>query len=113
MGYDEDYKRNVLNRWKSIEGHVAAVRRMLEAESYCPDVLRQSLAVQGAIDRVNALVLENHLYSCASQVFRDDDAAARERVIAQQLELFAGRWKVTWSRQLPPFGEAPPAESAR
>lgn len=112
MSYDEDYKTNVLNRWRSIEGHAAAVRRMLESDAYCPDVLRQALAVQGAIDRVNALILENHLHTCASEALRGDDEAAREQVIRELLELFSGGSHVTWSRQLPAFGEAAAARTA-
>lgn len=112
MRYDADYKTNVLNRWKSIEGHAAAVRRMLESDTYCPDVLRQALAVQGAIDRVNALILANHLQTCASEALRGDDEAAREQVIGELLELFSAGSHVTWTRQLPAFGDLAEAGTA-
>lgn len=112
MRYDADYKTNVLNRWKSIEGHAAAVGRMLESDTYCPDVLRQALAVQGAIDRVNALILENHLQTCASEALRGNDDADREQVIGELLELFSAGSHVTWSRQLPALA-MPDAGTAR
>ena len=38
-------RAEALNRLRYIEGHLAAVRRMVEAERYCVDVLEQSHAV--------------------------------------------------------------------
>jgi CsoR family transcriptional regulator, copper-sensing transcriptional repressor len=98
----EDYQRQVLNRWKSIEGHVRGVRRMLEEGVYCPDVIKQTTAVQGAIDSVNALVLEHHLHTCAAAAIRGGDPNERERVIGELLQLFRSGPRASWNRSLPP-----------
>lgn len=97
----DEYRRRVLNRWKSIEGHVRGVRRMIEEDGYCPEIIKQTLAVQGAIDGVNALILENHLHTCASTAIRSDDVEERERMIGELLELFRGGSRVGWNRSLP------------
>lgn len=96
----DDYRQRVLNRWKSIEGHVRAVHRMIEEDTYCPDIIKQTTAIQGAIDSVNALILENHLHTCASTAIRSDDVAERERVIGELLQLFRGGPQVSWNRSL-------------
>lgn len=96
----DDYRRQVLNRWKSIEGHVRAVRGMLEDDRYCPDIIKQTTAVQGAIDSINAVVLESHLHTCATAAIRGDDPAERERMIRELLELFRGGPRVSWNRSL-------------
>ena len=62
--------RKILNRWKSIEGHAAAVERMIADDEYCVDILKQTLAIQGAIERVNAAILEKHLQSCVTTAIR-------------------------------------------
>lgn len=82
--------RNLLNRWKSIQGHARAVQTMLEDDAYCVDLLKQTLAIQGAIEKVNAGVLERHLRTCVTTAIASDDPAERERVIAELLDVFKG-----------------------
>ena len=82
--------RNLLNRWKSIQGHTRAVAKMLEDDAYCVDVLKQTLAIQGAIEKVNAGVLERHLKTCVTTAIASDDSAERERVIAELMDVFKG-----------------------
>lgn len=57
-------KKNILHRLKIIYGHLAKVIKMVEEKKYCIDILNQSLAVQNALKKVDALILNNHLNSC-------------------------------------------------
>ncbi len=82
--------QNLLNRWKSIQGHARAVEKMLEDDAYCVDVLKQTLAIQGAIEKVNAGVLERHLKTCVTTAIASDNPAERERVIAELMDVFKG-----------------------
>ena len=82
--------RNLLNRWKSIQGHARAVEKMLETDAYCVDILKQTLAIQGAIEKVNAGVLERHLRTCVATAIASDDPAEREQVIAELMDVFKG-----------------------
>jgi DNA-binding FrmR family transcriptional regulator len=61
---------------------------MVEDGAYCVDVMKQVLAVQKALDRVNGMLLEDHLEHCATTAIRSDDATERERTIAELLEVF-------------------------
>jgi len=81
-------RRKIVARLRSVAGHVRGVERMVEDGTYCVDVMRQILAVQKAIDRINAMVLEDHLEHCASTAIRSDDPKKRERTIAELLEVF-------------------------
>lgn len=99
----DEYHRHVLNRWKSIEGHVRSVRRMIEEDRYCPEVIAQTTAIQGAIDSVNAVILEHHLQTCATTAICGDDVAERERVIGELLQLFRSGPPVSWNRHLQPL----------
>ncbi|MBI2942153.1 MAG: metal-sensitive transcriptional regulator [Chloroflexi bacterium] len=87
---NEITRQDVLRRLKSIEGHVRGVQRMVEEDRYCVDIIKQTLAVQAAIDRVNAAVLANHLECCVTAAIRGADSDERERVIAELLDLFPG-----------------------
>lgn len=98
----DDDRGQVLKRYSIIEGHLRGVRRMIEDGQYCPDIIKQTTAIQGAIDSVNALILENHLFTCATAAIRSDDLAERERVIGELVRLFRSGPHTTWSRSLEP-----------
>jgi len=56
----------VLNRLARIEGHVRAVRRMIQDGRDCADVMVQLAAVRSAVDRVSRVVLKDHIRSCVA-----------------------------------------------
>jgi DNA-binding FrmR family transcriptional regulator len=84
----DEYKQGILNRLRSIEGHVRGVQRMVEEGAYCIDIINQNLAVQRALEKVNSLILEQHLQTCVTTAIREDDPAERERVITEILSVF-------------------------
>ncbi|HEY1015595.1 MAG TPA: metal-sensitive transcriptional regulator [Herpetosiphonaceae bacterium] len=84
-----DDKQAILNRLKTIEGHVRGVQRMVEDDSYCVDILRQTLAVRRAIEKLETAVLDRHLNTCVTDAIRSADAEARDQAIAEILEIFA------------------------
>lgn len=75
-------------RLKSVEGHVRGVQRMVDEGAYCVDVVHQIQAIQKALGKVSALVLERHLHHCATAAIRGEDPAERERVIGELLDVF-------------------------
>ena len=84
----DEYTQSIVNRLKSIEGHVRGVQRMLEEGAYCMDIINQNLAVQRALEKVNRLILERHLQTCVTTAIRGDDPSERERVIDEILSVF-------------------------
>jgi DNA-binding FrmR family transcriptional regulator len=80
--------RDLLNRLKTIEGHVRGIQRMVEEEAYCVDIIKQTQAIQRALDKFNSIVLERHLDGCVTTAIRNDDSAERERVIHELLQVF-------------------------
>lgn len=59
-----EHKRGALNRLKTVRGHLEAVISMVEEEQYCPDIMKQVSALQGSLERVNRVLLQNHLETC-------------------------------------------------
>ena len=78
----------ILNRLKSVDGHLRGVIKMVEEDAYCMDVIKQLQAVQSAIGRVNALLLQDHLNTCVTTAIRGKVPAERERVVGELLALF-------------------------
>ena len=84
-----EVRSKVSARLRSIEGHVRGVARMVEEGAYCIDIMKQTLAIQRAVDKVNALLLEDHLEHCAATAISAADPAERRRTITELLEVFA------------------------
>ena len=81
-----DAKRNALKRLKYIEGHLGGVRRMIEQDTYCIDVLKQTFAVRRAIQKLESVLLEGHLQGC---VIEGVKAGREEDVLSELLELYS------------------------
>jgi CsoR family transcriptional regulator, copper-sensing transcriptional repressor len=63
-GHHHEHHQGVLNRLARIEGHVRAVKKMVENDVSCPEVLVQIAAVRSALNSVGRVILEDHLKSC-------------------------------------------------
>lgn len=83
----------ILNRLKSIEGHVRGVEKMVEGGAYCIDIVNQITAIQSALHKVNGLVLDRHLHTCVTTAIQGDDPAERERVITEIMQVFNAKGK--------------------
>ncbi len=59
--------RVVINRLSRIEGHIRAIKRMLEEDKPCPEVLIQLAAVKSAVQKASQIVLEDHIESCLGE----------------------------------------------
>jgi DNA-binding FrmR family transcriptional regulator len=78
-------KQDVLKRLSYIEGHLGGIRKMVEEDQYCVDVLRQTYAVRKAIEKLEALILENHLHGCVPEGIKNGREAA---VIDELIQLY-------------------------
>ncbi len=59
-----DSKTEALKRLSYIEGHLSGIRKMVEEDKYCVDILKQTYAVRRAIEKMESIMLEGHLHSC-------------------------------------------------
>lgn len=67
---DAGHKRDTLLRLKTVRGHLDGVIRMVEAEAYCPELMKQVAAAQASLERVNKILLQNHLETCVTDAIR-------------------------------------------
>lgn len=78
-------KQDALKRLSYIEGHLKGIRKMVEEDQYCVDILKQTHAVKRALDKFDALLLQGHLAGCVPAGF---DEGRDEQVIKELNELF-------------------------
>ena len=69
----------MINRLSRVEGHVRAIKTMVQEDRDCPQVLIQIAAVRGALDRVARMILDEHLTACIAR-------AAQAGNIEQEIE---------------------------
>ena len=76
-------------RLARIEGQVKGIRKMVDDNRYCVDILMQTAAVISALKRVEDIVMENHLKTCVSSALQGDDEAERTLKIAEVMEILS------------------------
>ena len=67
----EEQKKKLLNRLSRLEGQVRGVRKMIENDAYCNDVLVQTAAISAAVDAFSREVLRTHLRTCVIRDIRE------------------------------------------
>ena len=80
-----DTKGDVLKRINFIAGHLDGVRKMVEQDKYCVDVLKQTYAIRRAIEKMEAIMLDGHLHTCVVEGIRE---GRDEQVLAELGELY-------------------------
>lgn len=78
-------RSEVLKRMNYIDGHLSGIRKMIESDQYCVDILRQTYAVRKAIEKMEALILADHLKSCVPEGIKD---GREEAVIEELIQLY-------------------------
>jgi len=81
----DETRKDVLARLKSIQGHLRGVEKMLQEDKYCVDVLRQTMAIEKAMQRLDELILEGHLETCVADSFREGRSKA---AVGELVEIF-------------------------
>ncbi len=72
--------KQVLNRLSRIQGHLNAVKTMVESGRDCSEVLIQLAAVQSALNGVCQVILEDHIDHCIVDAVQTGDMAAIEEL---------------------------------
>ncbi|MCP4809715.1 MAG: metal-sensitive transcriptional regulator [Proteobacteria bacterium] len=86
---DPAAKKRLVTRLKRAEGQIAAVRRMVEGDHYCVDVLTQISAARGALARSGEILLRSHIESCVADAFESGDETKRTEAIEELMDVFS------------------------
>ncbi len=82
---DEAEYKSLTNRLSRIEGQVRGIRKMLDEDAYCPDILIQVSAINAALNAFNKELLANHIRTCvADDIKNGNDMIIDELVTTLQ-----------------------------
>ena len=77
----EEEKKKLVARINRITGQLQGVRRMLEEDRYCDDVLTQLAAADKAIKSLSGVILEEHMHSCLIENIQSGNLAAVDEIV--------------------------------
>lgn len=83
---NQQIKKRAIHRAKIICGQLNALAKAIESESYCVDLLLQSLSIQKSLKSLDRLLLENHLVSHVSHQMKSRHEEAK--AIKELLEIY-------------------------
>ena len=63
--------RSLQNRLSRIEGQIRGIKRMLDEDCYCPDIITQVAAANAALNSFNKVLLANHIKTCVADDIRN------------------------------------------
>lgn len=63
---DEAEQKSLLNRLSRLEGQIRGIRKMLEENAYCIDIITQANAAKSAICSFEKELLASHIRSCVA-----------------------------------------------
>ena len=77
----EEDKKNLINRISRISGQVDGVKKMIENDRYCPDILIQLASIEKSIKSLSSIILDNHMHSCVIKGIKEGDESKIDEVI--------------------------------
>lgn len=83
-----DITKRANHRASIIEGQFKALRKAIDDEAYCMDILTQSLAIQKSLASLNKLVIENHISTHIQEMLTSGDEQMKEKAIAELSQLY-------------------------
>ena len=72
--HDPEEKKKQVNRMSRIIGHMEHVKKMIEADEDCADVLVQLTAVKSALSSLGKEIIKEHTVHCIAHAMEDGDS---------------------------------------
>lgn len=79
--HSDKVKSNLVTRLNRIEGQIRGIKRLIENDTYCDDVITQISATQSAMNSVAKILLEGHMKSCVLERIQEGDTEVLDEVL--------------------------------
>jgi DNA-binding FrmR family transcriptional regulator len=87
MAVQNEQKEDVLRRLNRIEGQIKGLKRLVEEDTYCVDVMTQISSIHEALRGAGKILMRNHLQHCVTDALRDGDDARAEKTYQEMMDL--------------------------
>ena len=79
---NKEEKKQLLSRINRINGQLDGIKKMIEEDKYCNDILIQIVAAEKSLKSLTNLMFENHVYRCIPADIKN------EEIIDELISLF-------------------------
>ena len=79
---DEWEYKTLMNRLNRIEGQVRGIKKMLDNDAYCTDILIQVSAINAALNAFNKELLSNHIHTCVAENIKKGNDEIIDELVA-------------------------------
>lgn len=77
---DEENKQKLIHRLSRMEGQIRGLKKMVEENAYCNDILVQSSAVRAALNAFNSQLVSQHLAHCVKNDLMNGDVSSAQEL---------------------------------
>lgn len=77
----EKNKKALITRLNRIEGQVKGVKKMVEEDIYCDEVLNQISSIKSALNGLSKALLERHINTCVVDKIKNDDTEVIDELL--------------------------------
>jgi DNA-binding FrmR family transcriptional regulator len=78
---DDETKKKINKRLKTIEGQIRGIENMINEDKYCSDILIQLLAINKSIKSLSTEILKNHLSTCVIRDLKNDETEVIDEIM--------------------------------
>ena len=71
--HNQKEKKAIINRLSRVVGHIESIKRMVEHDEDCSQILVQLAAVRSAVNNTGKVVLKNHIQHCIVEAIVQGD----------------------------------------
>lgn len=75
----EQAKKDIINRLRTIKGHIAGIEKMIEEDKSCDEVLLQIGAIKASMHKVGLVIMEEHAKECLINI-EEGESVSKEKV---------------------------------
>lgn len=72
--------KEMTNRLSRIEGQIRGIKKMLEGDAYCTDIITQISAASSALNSFNRELLAKHIMGCVARDIKNNDMSSAEEI---------------------------------
>ncbi len=86
---NERQTSEALRRLSRIEGQIRGIRKMIGEGRYCIDILTQTRAISAALNKVETMIMKQHLETCVAESLAGSNKQDKETKIGEIMEVFS------------------------
>ena len=78
---DEKEHKSLVNRLSRIEGQIRGIKRMLENDAYCIDIINQVSAANSALNSFTKELVSRHIKNCVADDVRNGNEEKLDELV--------------------------------